>query len=332
MAKEPSVTIVVSVKNGAWIIKKCVDALLDQTYPNKKIFIIDNMSTDDTYDILKSYGKKISLDRVKGWVPKVHNYALKRVDTDFIAYTDADCIARKDWLEKLVSGFTSDDIVAVAGYAGTPKSVNNLQRLIGRELDSRWEKFQKFIPRAPTMNLCVRTEIAKKVKFDENFFWGWETDFGYRLTALGKMRYMPAAKIQHHHRGSWKGFFKQQMNNAKIQPFIWRKHRKRIAGDHISTSKMGMSLLLAYLSAFFVCLSLIFYPWIYLSAALFAAVLGVFTSDSLKLKKKWSEFPILMAIFFTRTIAWMIGIPIGFLYFFKIIKNPKVSGYAGKKR
>ncbi|MBU5687911.1 MAG: glycosyltransferase, partial [Candidatus Aenigmarchaeota archaeon] len=74
--KEVPVTIFVPVKNAENTIKACVDSLLKQTYKNKKIYIIDNMSTDKTYDILKKYGKKINLLRMAGPVPKLHNYIL----------------------------------------------------------------------------------------------------------------------------------------------------------------------------------------------------------------------------------------------------------------
>ncbi|MCM8775763.1 MAG: hypothetical protein NC930_05375, partial [Candidatus Omnitrophica bacterium] len=55
----------------------------------------------------------------------------------------------------------------------------------------------EYISRAPDMNLCVRSKYAKKVRFDERFIWAWETDFGYRLTRLGKMKYVPDAIVYH---------------------------------------------------------------------------------------------------------------------------------------
>ncbi|OGI15856.1 hypothetical protein A3K63_00645 [Candidatus Micrarchaeota archaeon RBG_16_49_10] len=327
MQKRPSVTIFVSVKNAEWIIKECVDSLIDQSYPNKEIYIIDNMSTDRTFEILKTYGKKIKLERVAGWVPKVHNHALKKIKTDFIAYTDADCVAEKDWIEKLMTGFTSDNIVGVAGYAGTPRSVNKLQKLIGKELESRWKKFPEFITRAPTINLCVRSETAKKVKFDEKFFWAWETDFGYRMSKLGKIRYLPGAVVYHYHRATFKGFFKQQLNNAKIQPFLWKKHWRKIVGDHISTSKMGLSLLIAYITVLSLLLGIFFPNLLFFSGIFFVAFMAILIIDVAKMKPSAEDAPLLLYIFIVRTAAWMIGIPIGMLYFLGIIKKVSVSGY-----
>ena len=176
MRREAPVTIFVPVKNAENTIKNCVESLLSQSYKNKKIFVIDNMSTDDTWKILKSFDKKIYLKRMAGPVPKMHNYILENVKTKFLAYTNADCVVDKNWLKNLLSGFTSTDIVATAGYCATPKGLNKLQELIGKELENRFKNFPEFISRAPDMNLCVRTDIAKKVNFDERFVWaGRET-------------------------------------------------------------------------------------------------------------------------------------------------------------
>lgn len=312
--KYPSVMVFVSVKNAEHIIKKCVDSILSQTYPNKKVYIIDNMSTDRTYEILKTFGKRIRLERVKGLVPKVHNHALKRIDTDFIAYTDADCIVEKNWLKKLIAGFTSDDIVATAGYCGTPEGLNRLQEIIGRELEERFKRFPEYIPRAPTMNLCVRTKIAKDVKFNEKFFWSWESDFGYRLTKRGKIRYIPEAIVYHYHRPTWRSFFKQQIKNARIKPLLYLvEHKERVFGDHISTLSMGLTLVLAYLSILLSILSLFssFFitPTILSSGLLFF----MFLRDSVKLSKKPSDFFWFFGIFVLRTVAWMIGLLIGMI-------------------
>lgn len=310
--RTPSVTVVVSVKNAKDTIEECVQSILRTNYPNKKIYIIDNGSADGTYEILKKFGKKIKLERVLGPVPKVHNHALKKINTEFVAYTDADCVVDKNWLKNLISGFTSSQIVATAGFCGTPKGINRLQELIGRELENRWRHFPEKISRAPTMNLCVRTEIAKKVKFDEKFDWAWETDFGYRLTEFGDMVYVPNAVVQHYHRPTWLRFFKQQINNARIAPLLYLvKHRGKITGDHISTPSMMITLLISYISILFLLLSLfnkMFTTPFFVSLILLGLI---FIKDSIKLTKGPIDFFLLLIMFILRAAAWVIGIILG---------------------
>ena len=101
------------------------------------------------------------------------------------------------------------------------------------------------------MNLCVRTNFAKKVMFDDRFVWSWESDFGYRLTKLGKMKYVPSAIVYHYHRPTLIKFFRQQFNNALINIFLYWKHKDKILGDHISTTSMALTLGLSFILSFF---------------------------------------------------------------------------------
>jgi len=313
--KSPKVTIFVPVKNGERTLKKCIDSLLRLDYPEKEIWFLDNMSTDATPEILKSYGKKIKWKKMAGKVPKLHNYILRNVKTEYLAYTNADCVVKKDWLKKLIEGFDSDDIVATGGFYTNPKGLKKLQFLIGKEIEERAKKFPEFTSRLPDGNLCVRADVAKKIKFNENFFWSWESDFGYRLTKKGKMKYIPEAVVYHYHRSTWKGFFKQQFNNGKATPLLFlTKKKEKIVGDHISTSSMGLRLLLFYLFFGFLFLGLFFKSSLFLSLIFSGLFLLLTTKDSIKFSDDFTEFIYYIGIFLTRTAAWAIGIPLGIIY------------------
>jgi len=314
--KEPLVTILVTVRNSRDTIEKCVKSLLNLNYKNYKIFITDAFSTDGTYEILeklrKKYSKKILLERIEGNIAKAHNYMIKKVKTPFVAMTDADCVVDKNWLKNLISGFTSDDIIATAGYCSTPKEANYLQRLIGLELEHRFKKFPEFISRAPTMNLCVRTKYAKKVKFDESLEVAQETDWGYRLTKFGKMRYVPKAKVYHYHRATLKKYFIQQFKYGKYMPLIYlKKHRGRITGDHISTPSMFFQLLFFDLTLAFFIFSIFFRILLLPFLFLLTFLLTLFLCDILQFTKKIKDILVLIFVYFLRATAWTIGILVG---------------------
>ncbi len=66
MAEEsPLVSIVVPVYNGAPYLRKAIDSILQQDYPNIELIAVDDGSTDETPDILESYGERIRLVRQK---------------------------------------------------------------------------------------------------------------------------------------------------------------------------------------------------------------------------------------------------------------------------
>ena len=114
---EKVLTVVVPAYNEQILIAGCLDSLLKQTLNREKfeIIVIDNNSTDLTAKIAMDKGIRVEREPVKGYV-----HALRRgidiCQTDYIAFTDADCIVPHDWLEKILKHFgASTQIVGVGG-------------------------------------------------------------------------------------------------------------------------------------------------------------------------------------------------------------------------
>ncbi len=163
----------------------------------------------------------------------------------------------------------------------------------------------------------LELKVAKKVRFDERFIWSWETDFGYRLTKLGKMKYVPKAIVYHYHRPDPKSFFRQQMKNAMMSPLIYWKHPDKVRGDHISTSGMALTLLLFYAVIITALLALfidIFLPIYSILVLLFFFYIMI---QVVMVARKPSDFFPLTSIYIIRTLAWSVGIPKGILMFIK---------------
>ena len=308
----PSVVIHVTVKNAEDTIKKCIDSLFETDYPNKQVYVTEAYSSDNTHEILKQYGNKIRLERVRGNAPTAHNYVFKKIKSDFIAFTDADCIVDKNWLKNLIKAFTSDDIIAAGGFCETPQNVNNLQRLIGLELESRFHKMPKYVSRLPTMNLCVRTSAVKKVKMDESLDVTFETDWGIRLVELGKMAYVPNAIVYHYHRSTWKSFFKQQLNYGRYvikTPSMYIRSNK--FGDYLSKPIMGLQVLIFNLLIVSLIISL-FLQVSFAVPSILAIVLAMlyFVDFAGFIKNPFDSFNYVL-LFLIRNVAWLIGMLFG---------------------
>lgn len=300
-----SVTVLLTVRNNKDTIKKCIDSLLAQDYTNKKIYVTDAYSTDGTHEILKKYGKKIKLEQIRGNMSVAYNHMLKNVSTDFVAFIDGDATADKDWLTVLINSFESD-AVAVGGKPKTPKTENKLQEIIGRELEHRFDQLPKYVSRLPTMNLCVRTDAAKKTRFREDLDVVQETEWGYRLTKLGKMIYQPKAVVWHYHRATWKNYFKQQYKYGKFARQAYREHGEKRSGDEVTTPLMVIQIPLMYLSFLFFILG-----FSKTFSFFFGILILIYVYNAFQLSDKLDDFIVFIGMFFVRNIAWCAGIIAG---------------------
>lgn len=92
------VSIIVPAYNCEKTIEKCLDSIINQTYRNTEIIVINDGSKDNTINILKQYAKidkRIKLiDRENSGVSKSRNIGIEASSGEYISFVDAD-----DWLE-----------------------------------------------------------------------------------------------------------------------------------------------------------------------------------------------------------------------------------------
>jgi GT2 family glycosyltransferase len=275
-------------------------------YKKYEIFVVDAFSTDGTYEILKGYGNKIKLYQTQGWPPTAYNMALDKIKTEYISLIDGDNVVTKDWLKTLISGFNEEGVVETVGFCPSPKSSpNKLQELLGRELESRYNSFGEYLQRAPTMNVAFKTELAKKIRFNEILRVGYDTDFSYNLSKHGKIKYVPQAIVYHYHRSTWKNFIKQQFLNGVYVPLLFKKHSKGVKGDKISRPSMIIQPLLLLLGILTVLFSL------KLGAIFFILLAMIIFYDSMRLSESPIELCYYVLIFVIRLLGWMFGLPFG---------------------
>ncbi|MEM4710904.1 MAG: glycosyltransferase family A protein [Candidatus Woesearchaeota archaeon] len=115
---KPKVSVIVCTYNDGKYIEECIKSILNQSYKNFELLIIDDGSTDNTYKIVESFKDKRILyyKNIKNMgLAYSRSKGLKKSKGDFIFFTDADCIARKDWIEITLKNFKKSNIGIVEG-------------------------------------------------------------------------------------------------------------------------------------------------------------------------------------------------------------------------
>jgi glycosyltransferase involved in cell wall biosynthesis len=112
-----NISIVITVYNKEEHIEKCLDSVFGQTNKNYKVIIVNDGSTDNSEKIIQKKiknKKNVSYEKiVNGGVSNARNYSIKKVETDYFLFIDADDYIESDLIEKLMSSIEDDtDIIA----------------------------------------------------------------------------------------------------------------------------------------------------------------------------------------------------------------------------
>ena len=116
--QRPLITVYITNFNYGKYIEEAIQSVLNQTYPNIEILIIDDGSTDNSKEIIDRYALTTGIQTVfqsNRGLAKSNNVALAMANGEYIVRLDADDRFHSDALENLLSGFTSSSVAMVFG-------------------------------------------------------------------------------------------------------------------------------------------------------------------------------------------------------------------------
>lgn len=100
------ISVIVAVYNTEKYVEKCLNALLNQTYQNLEIIVVEDGSTDNSKEVLKKYAdnKKIKIiyNKKNSGLSYSRNVGLENATGDYIGYIDSDDYVDLDYYEKLM--------------------------------------------------------------------------------------------------------------------------------------------------------------------------------------------------------------------------------------
>lgn len=117
---QPTVSIIIPAYNAEKFINRSIDSVIAQTYSNWELIIVDDGSTDRTYEIVRSYEKKDK--RIRSYKKKnegqgiARNYGLIEARGAYVGFMDADDYIGKDMLSDMIGVAESNSADMVYSY------------------------------------------------------------------------------------------------------------------------------------------------------------------------------------------------------------------------
>lgn len=212
----PEVSIIIPVYNTGKYIAKAVESVLNQTFKDLELIIIDDASTDDTYSICEEYAKNDSRVRLfkneqnLGMMPN-WNHALQYITGKFWAKLDSDDWWQENFIEDCYNIISKDENIGMV--CGRYVCIDENDAIIPNTeyqlSDDFKDKATDFIWRvkkgnnlfnpalAQQGNGLIRTEILQNLgKY--TLLPAGDTEFYFRIGAHYKIHFLD--RLYHYHR------------------------------------------------------------------------------------------------------------------------------------
>ncbi|MFH8038989.1 MAG: glycosyltransferase [Candidatus Aenigmatarchaeota archaeon] len=241
----PLVSIVIPTKNNENTIEKCLNSILLLNYQNFEVIVVNDGSQDKTQQILEKFKEKFEHKNISYTILKTdgvgpsaaRNLAIKIARGEYIAFTDADCIVDREWLNELIKGFEfSSEVMGVGGDQKSPeddtdfgKLVNLFMHIIGFVTEYvKSENKQKFSETShnPTCNVMYKKEVFDKVGYFLEGLWpGEDVELDYRIKKMGyKLLYNPNAMVYHYRPNTFKKFIDMMTRYGEVQAKLVKRY------------------------------------------------------------------------------------------------------------
>jgi glycosyltransferase involved in cell wall biosynthesis len=108
------ISVIIPVKNEADKIERCLEAVFNQSHKPHEVIVVDEQSTDKTVESARQFPVKVVYDdyRTRAGACQI---GVESEKGEFVAFTDADCIPEKSWLENIIEVF-NERYIGVGGF------------------------------------------------------------------------------------------------------------------------------------------------------------------------------------------------------------------------
>lgn len=174
------ISVIMPCYNAEQHLRESIDCVLNQSYPDVELIVVDDGSSDNSREILAGCGGKIVFMEQENQGPyPARNNGMARASGEFIAFLDADDYWTPDCLEKLHAALVgSDAALAYCGWQNVGEKSGAPYIPPVYDTENKAEMFLRAASPWPIHAALVRREVMEEVGgFDLN----WPTCMDYDL-------------------------------------------------------------------------------------------------------------------------------------------------------
>jgi glycosyltransferase involved in cell wall biosynthesis len=185
----PLVSIIIPTFNRAHLIGETLDSIIAQTYTHWECIVVDDGSTDNTEEIMNSYqqeDKRIKFHHRNSDKPKgansCRNMGIDIARGDYLVFFDSDDLMTSNHLEVKINAvlkYKTDYAITKTKFFNSDKDLEKYYQFDKYKITAYNYVSQKFNWLTP--DICLKTEIGKSIRFNEQLQSGQEYNYFSKL-------------------------------------------------------------------------------------------------------------------------------------------------------
>lgn len=206
----PTISVVIPNYNYGRYLAETLESVFAQTLPPHEVIVVDDGSTDNSSEILSSYGDRVRVVRQQNrGVAAARNAGIELATGEFVAFLDADDIWLPQKLERQVERFLADPEIGLVLCGG--EEIDERGVRLGQLLTDGMEGwiakemllFERTTVLLPGSGALVPRPIFKTIgEFDGRLPPSEDWDISYRIARRYKVGFVPEVLIQYRIHGT----------------------------------------------------------------------------------------------------------------------------------
>lgn len=252
MKRNPLVSIIITNYNYGRFLPAAIDSVLQQTYPNKELIVVDDGSIDDSHEIIRSYNELIiPVLKENGGQASAFNAGYAASHGDLICFLDADDVWVPTKLAEVVAVATIDPKAVLIYH-----QVQNIDadgKLIGKEwpsvlfrgqINKRTVHSGGWWPYPPTSGLCFTRSVLDRImdvpvedyRICADAYLADVAPFLGPIVGIQKV----LAFYRIHGQNQWNSESRLTEQKAAVESHL-RMYRIRVSGLNAALERMGLN-------------------------------------------------------------------------------------------
>jgi len=187
-------SIIIPTFNRAYIIETAIKSVINQSYTNWELIIIDDGSTDNTKEIVARFEeKRINYIYTKNnGRSNARNLGIERAKGDYICFLDDDDFYYNDFLQEFYNEIIAKNNAIGIYMCNQDEETRSREIIKGKTIDFSRDKLRVLFEYSNNFQpFCTSKEIFKKEKFNPNFELGEDFNLLFRVMLQFPLFYIP---------------------------------------------------------------------------------------------------------------------------------------------